>query len=208
MGRGRSVRNAILLGLGLGATVIVMIGLERLLPPVVPSPVAVAALHKQPIRKSVRPQSTPKVSPSEPKPNAAGLIPISYGGYLAQIRQMGKQMGLRVWLARYGVPPVVFQESYREGSQLDLLYSNMIVIESQKVLRNTYRPASIVGATLSNGTPAQWQWIPGVGGPSHRLMFKLGRTYIRLEMEPTPSKNALQTAVSIASAFSSTTALG
>lgn len=205
MGRWRSARNAILLGLGISATVMFMIGVERLLPAVVPPPVAVVALHKHPVRKSLPHESSPTVT--SPKPNSAGLVPISYGLSLTQILKRGKVLGLRVWLARSGVPPATFQESYREGPQLDLLYSNMIVIESKHVLQSTYRPASAIGAILSNGVQAEWEWIPGVGGPSHRLLFKLGSTYIRLELEPTPSKNALHTAVSIASGFSPAPAL-
>lgn len=207
--RRRSIWRILMVGIGLSVAVAAMVGVERLLPPVVPEPqpVAVAALHSHP-------RSAPSVvhhtgpHSTAPKPNASGLVPITYGQALVNIGQLGREMGLSVWVPRLGVPPVAFQEAYREGDQLDLLYSNMIIIESMKALQPSFRPVSTVGTALTNGAPAEWDWIPGVGGPTHRLMFKQGRTYIRLEMEHVSSKNPIQTAVAVASTFMRPTSLG
>ncbi|NMP20902.1 hypothetical protein [Sulfobacillus harzensis] len=199
--RWQAIRQGAVIVAGIGALAAVMVGLEQLMPPVVPTAHAAATGHPAPALKPVR----TSVPPAVPKPNAEGLVPISYGPSLSAIAHIAQQLHLKIWLPRQGVSPVTFQESYRDGTQVDLLYSNMIIMESSQTIPSTYRPLVTTPTSLANGTSGQWEWIPGVGGPSHRLMFQLQQTRVRLEME---DGAPLHSAVAVANSFVPLSALG
>jgi hypothetical protein len=138
-----------------------------------------------------------------------GFQPVSYTTFQGQLAQAGRSLKMTVLVPSDAYPGTQVEETYiSSGSVLNIIYSNMVVMESPDPILPYYKPMSSESAVLANGIPATWDWIPGGGGgPNHRLLFEEDGTYVRLQLYNPPLTNTLTSAEHVADEFSSLASL-
>lgn len=180
-----------------------------ILPPVLPAvrtAQVIANPRIRPQRKNIKVSSS-----SSPTPQAGpdGLAEVSYTMQQRQaIATSANTLGFRALLPKWAYPGTTLLESYVEGQDLDLEFSNMMAVEAKTPIASDYPAGSSVNVTLSNGVPAQWLLVYGVGGPGYRLLFEEGGTYVRLEMFSAYVPSALANVKTIAAQFSPLGSMG
>ncbi|PSR23354.1 MAG: hypothetical protein C7B45_03300 [Sulfobacillus acidophilus] len=185
---------------GLAAAVGVGIGVWHILPSTVPQfpaqPAPAVAVHRTvgPTVKTVATVSGPY-----------GFQPVSYTSFQGQLSQAERRLKMTVIVPSDAYPGTQVEETYiSSGSVLNIIYSNMVVMESPDPILPYYKPMSSVAGELANGTPTTWDWIPGSGGgPNHRLLFEEDGTYVRLQLYDPPLTNTLASAEHVADEFGS-----
>lgn len=157
--------------------------LSHLLPPVLPSAHAASHVISSPrVKPRAKNRKVQKVV-SSPVVLPGGLAPVSYLPVQEQnILSLAKSLQLSPLLPKLAFPGTALEESYASGQELDLEFNNMLAVESKTPIDSYYRPAASTALVLSNGVPADWLLVYGIGGPMHRLMFQEDGIYVRLEL--------------------------
>lgn len=181
------VKGALTIGGGLAGAVLLYGGVSLILPPVVPKAAAGQADTVSTVRSRgshrLRRENSPKSVPAIAPVGADGLVKMAYAGSVWQnALARAKTLGIHMLLPTSAYPHTVLEESYIEGSVLDLEFSDMLAVESNTPISPTYKPASSVNVSLADGVPAQWLLIYGLGGPAYRLDFQQDGTYVRLQL--------------------------
>lgn len=185
--------------LGIAAAIFGFMGVSKLLPSPHPLPgptpvVAVVKAHRAPTRHSTQ-------SSAIPAPNA--MEPINYNLFMSILVSAGHSLHMTVLVPQSSYTGTTLEEAYADDDILNLQYNNMIVMESPDPIASTYRPTGETAVTLGNGATAEWEFIPGGGGPTHRLEFEVSGTYIRLQLYHPQVNNSLSSTEEVANTFSS-----
>lgn len=188
------------IGLGLGAIAVVagiFLLMFQLLPPIVPAHGVVVA-SRAPERRR---RATTTLHQHTAKPGTAGFESVNYSFLGAHLDQESHKLHITVYVPIKAFPNTVLQESYVSGTTLTLQYNNMIIMESPDPIASYYRPDSTQSTLLESGVSAEWEWIPGEGGPAHRLLFEMGSTYIRLQLSSPQVQDTMANAIHVADEF-------
>lgn len=195
----RRVKSSAAIVGGLIASSALFIGLALLLPPVVPAASQVTASPTPKTDRQASPAASSTAAPQPTKPY--GFLPISYGLFQSRLDQEARSLRMNLVLPRASYANTVLEDTYTYNSVLYLHYNNMVVMESSRPIPSSYSPFSTVAVTLTNGIGAAWEWIPGIGGPQHRLMFQDDGTYVRLQLYAPTISGTLASAEHVAAAF-------
>ncbi|MCL4495283.1 MAG: hypothetical protein M1294_10780 [Firmicutes bacterium] len=201
----KMVKAVALIGSGALAAGILYLGVSLLLPPVLPTSVAAsestAAARNTRVAKKSR--ENPAQSTSQPKPGPNGLVKIQYNPVAKNnALALARTLHMTLLLPTHAYPKVALNESYASHGMLNLEFNDMVVIESKNPITPSYKPASSLGVTLSNGIPAQWLLLYGVGAGGYRLQFQQDGTYVRLQLFGAYIPAGLKNAEQIAAQFS------
>lgn len=198
----RLLRPILLSALGALALVVFLVGLFQILPPLsppAPAPAPAARTERRPRQRSnAKGASAPSREVSD---GPFGFDRIAYAGFSSTLLRQGRTLGVKIVVPRFGPPGTTMTESYiGSGSQLSLIYTDMLIVESPDPIVPFYQPSATTAAQISNGEPATWEWVPGEGGPAYRLLFREGSTYVRLQVF-SPLPDTLTEAEDIAATF-------
>lgn len=188
----------LLIILGIGMLGLIFTGISSLLPSAAPQPApAVASVQ------STSPTQSAAVTKPQPEAMAGGLTPINYTLFTSTLTQLAHQLHMVALLPKTGYAGTLLGDTYIDNGILNMEYNNMIIMESPSPIESTYQPSSVTPVGLANGVAAQWDFIPGGGGPSYRLLFEEEGTYIRLQLYSPQVNNSLSSTETIANTFQS-----
>jgi hypothetical protein len=202
----KMLKTLALIILGAVGVGILYSGVSLILPPVLPSSVALgestqaAKNHHVVSRKSQGRTEGRHVS--KPKVSANSLVSIHYSALVkSNALSLAKSLHMTLLLPTRAYPQVALNESYDNNSVLNLEFNDMIVMESKNPILPAYKPANSVQVQLPNGISAQWLSIYGVGGGGNRLQFQQNGTYVRIQLFEAYIPAGLTNAEQIAAQF-------